>query len=304
MACFTLTIGREEFRITSPFTANEMSSDIFIRTLQHAGMTDPELIPALLAAIKTEEDDKRSSIPESKNSSDIAHIMQYNMSKLGVTMEVLSDEEWDEYCTKNNIKKDSQAFLHEGIIYTKSSGFKKSNAMHEFSHLILAYFKQTDLKRFSEFIDTLSTNEMVQSLIKRVQEEYAAQNLPYTYLDAQEEAIVQYIEKWFDDDFPLDLEGQSVYIQNIKVDMLGYMSTTLRKPIKQLFGLKQDIGLATFFNSLLVDIPTYGCELFTGHPIETIGYNKNKEEVKKTQQIKKLIDYCLQTKKLTKLEDC
>lgn len=300
MACFKLQIGGKEFQISSPSdNSNEVTGASFIETLSYASNEDPELIPTILWALDQAEKAAKTKPLQEHVGRDFPYIVQDNLQRLGVEMTIhKTDSDWADYCAKNNISSQHHAFVHNGQIHVKASDFKVQYAMHEFAHLILSYVQATDPTAYQRILNVLSTNPKVKQLIE------SYQGPASSYTGIQEEAVVSFIETWFDEDSDLDLSRETVTVQGIQYDLLGYMSGQLSKPIQELFGLpEQNIPIFLFFNSLLADIGNgYGCELVVGKPMPKTGYSEHKNEVTRAVQTKALIDHYLDQGELSKTQ--
>jgi hypothetical protein len=78
--------------------------------------------------------------------------------------------------------------------------------MHEFAHLILSYVQATDPAAYQRILNVLSTNPKIKQLIE------SYQGPASSYTGIQEEAVVSFIETWFDEDSDLDLSRETVTV--------------------------------------------------------------------------------------------
>lgn len=302
MACFNINIGGEMFNISSPYT--EFTGDTFAQTLAYAAEQDPELAQQLLSAINRLESRNKPRKLKVQDNPNIPYIIQANLESLGVQMEVhQTQESWNDFCAKNKIKNPkAKAFLHNGVIHVKRGEFKVSDAMHEFSHLILAYLKATDIEKYQTFLNTMSTNPIVKELID------SYKGTAHSYMDIQEEAVVSYIEMWFDEDANIEVDKQTVTFNGYPYDGVQFMGFYLQSAIKDLFGLKiSNLPIMSFFSSLLMDVGAednkqFGCSLFTGKVLPNTGYSINKNQVVRAQQTKAVLDYFVDKEYLIKTE--
>ena len=300
MACFLLDIGGTNYTISSPYIpeSGELTDRLFVESLKHAVESSPGLLKSMMNSLK--EAEKQGYKPLNRTQDrDVVWAIKDNLERLGVQMEVHPDQaSWDKLNQENNntLNPNAEACLLNGVIHVRQDKFKVSHAMHEFTHLILAYLKNTNYRKYQEFLNTMKSNPVVQKRISELQGNYA------TYLDMVEEAVVEFIDSWFDENNPVDVSKAVVYHYGTQYDATSYVGKALSKPISELFGLNSQLEAMSFFKSLLLDIGQYGCELFTGHVLPTSGYSIQKDKVIKAQQTKALIEWLTATNKIKQIE--
>lgn len=290
MACYKFTINNKEFQVSSPNIGGDTPLSAFLNAINKLKVENEESFNSLLKELENPKEDVE--IPDSRRSSEIPYLIKSNLAKSGITLHILTQEEWNAKCEEWSrgkvigVDKNAKSFFLDGEIYTRQEGFSTNDVMHELSHLLLAVMRSKNFKQYQNFIHTFFKHSKVQDIAKNLK---AAGTYSTDYdLDFEEEAVVRYMENIFNG---TDEYVPTITIDGQEIDTLNFINSNFREVVKDTFGITEFPGMSILFKSLLSDIPKYGSDMFVVRPINSIGYTKLKKQAIEAEQIHALINY-------------
>lgn len=297
MACYKFTLNGQEFVIANQNVSEDTAAtwQDFLRTLAAMKTNNPIQYNEFCKAVLEHEAKSSTAGPSltRHNNYEIATCIAENLKQYGVQMEIYDDTEWVEFCTANNLNPEAQALVFNESIHVRKKGFQVQDAMHELAHLLMAYIRISDFKRYQQLLQRLEQSEYFKALMKEVK------NVPgYTGLNLEiaEEALVRFIESWFGGTLSDNLPQIS---QNEMSELSSIISNAFEQPIINMFGLdpSQFSGTMEFFTTLLADIPAkFGASIFKIPGIQKTAFTLRRDEIRKRIQTKALIDSLLEDK--------
>lgn len=299
MACYFFNLNGKDFKITTPTNLQDFAPDswqAFLVSLAELKKSDPEQYNQFYQALLDHATWSSNSL-DRRNNKEIANCIAANLEQYGIKMVTHDAEEWEELRKANNIDPNgtAQALVLDDTIHVKKDSFKVSDAMHELSHLILAYMRVKNMGAYRNFITRMTA---IPAVAKILQEEVKELN-NYSGLDIElgEEAVVRYLSGLFTEG-PVDA---SIYSD----DIIEFVNTALQSYIIEMFGLSGSDypGVMDFMSSLLADLPAkFGASIFKSYGIEETGFSKDRAQVKRRMQMKTFIDYLVSNDRLEKTE--
>lgn len=301
MACYTFKLGNQTYTIKNSITDENQagSKEAFLVALQLTKHSDPVIYQELCEALLDWKSASSAKALTPIQDKEIAHTISDNLERYGIKMHVKeSRREWEEFCASHNISPNAKSFVLDGEIYTSKDNFHVADAMHELTHIILAYMQVKYPELYDELLTTVTQHPEVKKILDALDkvDGYNKNNVRAF----KEEALIRFIESWYNGAAP---SGRVVTPNGESIDVVQYLNTALQQGIVEVFGIdgKNYNGVIDLFNSLLADIPKYGSTLFTGRPITQTGYSQYKEQIKKRHGVDRLIDYYL-SKEALKME--
>lgn len=288
MACYTIDINNQRFKISSPENGGETPLQNLLIGISQLKNNDPKEYKKFITAFTETRTNPKIKKPDHTQNKKIPDLIKANLSKSGITMHVLTEQEWAEKIQEIGADPNARSYFYNGEIYVRREKFSVDDAIHELSHLILAVMKAQDFSKYRSFINTFYNHDGVQEIAKNLKK-FGRYSQDFE-LDFKEEAIVRYLEGIFTGD---ESYIQQMIIDGEEVDTLNYLNNVFRDTIKTTFGIQYFPGVGTFFKTLLSDVPQYGSDMFTLRPMESIGFHDLKFKAIEATNISALINYYL-----------